>query len=224
MTYFIFLLSLCLGLPLGAFELQSKLSSAENGDFIVYVHKSNCTFVRITSITDKALIIDEITAPLFSKLPDWNKWLQDKAPGHTSWTQSTIDRKTSTLIRRISLDDHGELEQTFEFLPTLMKCALTPIELEDRKKVGPEPQPGEVDHRRIWNPKIIFNSQELAAKVNGYRFQWPDDLSEISGRIVDVYIPENQALTYLPYWIEVYSGPLKFKIFAIDSGKKLSTK
>lgn len=197
---------------LNGFQLKSRLNEAKVGDSIIYAHKSHATLVRIGSINDKEMVIEEVSGPLSMVTLDW---YTKKAPKHTSWTKSVIDKASCKVIRRVSVDDAQMLETEIEFLPTLMKLELT--SLKDRKKIGPEPQAGEVDNRKIWNPRIVFNSKELTAEVEAYRIQWPEDGTELAGRLIDIYIPTKEGLAYLPYWIEVYSGPLKFKIFATES-------
>ncbi len=217
---YLILLCLLFMQPLFGFQLKERLDRAQPGDFIVYAYKSSFTLLRVSTITNETMTFEEIAAALTEKPTNWKVWLEGGAKGHTSWTITVVNRKDFTNIQTTSKDDAALYKQTL-ILPKLFTLELTPIADSERKKRGPEPLTGEIDHRSIWSPKIIFNDKEVQAPVSGYILVWPKDESELSGRRIEMYVPDDHALTYFPYWIEVLSGPLKFKVFAIDSGKNL---
>jgi hypothetical protein len=108
-------------------------------------------------------------------------------------------------------------------LPTLFQLSPQPIEPYDRKYVGAQPLAGEIDLRRLWLPKIVFEAKQIFPAVNAYRVRWPEDTSELSDKSIDLYFASKPALTYLPYWIEVSATIGKAKISVLDSGKNLSS-
>jgi len=209
--------------PTAVFRLKDRVDQIEAQDYIVYAHKSSFTLLTVRAVADQTITLEEITGALAQMPSNWQKWLDEQAPFHTSWTTYVIDKKTFAVIDTEAKAD-DELREAPPILTKLLSLELTPIAASDRKKIGPQPLPGEVDLRKIWSPKIIFNNKEVQTHVSGYTLVWPKDDSELSGRMLVVYVPDSIALPYLPYWIEVLSGPLKFKVFAIDSGKKLKSR
>lgn len=206
---------------LGALELKTKLTNAASGDFIVYLYKSHITLVRIAKHHPKELVIEEITAPKGDY--DWQEWLNQNAPEHTSWTVTTLDPTTLKILSSYSLDEQPTAIMTsdLQFLPTLLKLELQAVPQDQLKKIGPEPMAGEVDMRKIWHPKIVWKGKTIEIPIDAFRATWPKDESELAGKSIEVYIPQKEALSYLPYWIEIGSGPLKAKVQAIDSGSGL---
>lgn len=217
------LLFIALLLPLDALQLKNRLDSATPGDFIVYAHKTTATLLCIDAISEDKLVVTEIGfVTAGHDLRSWQKWLDAGAPGHISWTISTLDRKTYAVTERRSLTGPDEAAADLQFLPVLLQLDLKAIPKDEQKKIGPEPLASEIDHRKLWQPKIIFEAKELFPPVTAYRIIWPPDTSPLSSKMIDLYVADSkEVLTYLPYWIEVMSGPLKTKIYAIDSGRGL---
>lgn len=202
------------------------LSQAEVGDFIVYAYKDSLVLVRVQKVDATSIALEEVSAPLSQQTANWQKWLSERAPGHTSWTISSIDTKSGKLTSLYSVDQAEYLNHNaaFQFLPTLLQLTLEPINPKDRKLLGPQPLAGERDDRPFWLPKIIFEGKQIHPKVAAYRVRWPDDDSELANKAIDLYMPEQAAICYLPYWIEVAGGFAKAKIWAVDSGKNLANK
>jgi hypothetical protein len=208
---------------LGAFELKTRLTTAAPGDFIVYQYKSHITLVRIAKHSPNELVIEEITAPKGDY--NWQEWLNKNAPEHTSWTITTLEPTTLKTLSSYSLDEPSAVATTdLQFLPTLLKLQLQSIPTDEQKKIGAEPMAGEVDMRKIWHPKIMWKGKSIDIPIDAFKAMWPKDESELAGKIIEVYIPQKEALSYFPYWIEIGSGPLKAKVQAIDSGSGLSSK
>lgn len=203
-------------------SLKEEVPKAQKGDYIVYGYKESLVLVRVKENTPPILTIEEISAPRSCIESNWQEWLKNNAPGHTSWTVSRINIKEDKVESVYSVDDKEYVNSNpaFQFLPTLFRLHLTPIEAIDRKLIGPPPAPGEPDFRKLWLPKIVYEGKEIHPQLLAYRVRWPKDDSELSDRLIDVYIPQNGALTYFPYWIEVFAGLGKAKIMAIDSGRE----
>ncbi|MCE5293175.1 MAG: hypothetical protein LLF94_00995 [Chlamydiales bacterium] len=216
---------LLLPLQLLAFDLKQDVKSAVTGDYIVYAYKNSLVLFRIRDNVDSILTVEEISAPNTSHATNWQEWITKNAPGHTSWTISRINTATGKVESIFSVDERRFLNANpaFQFLPTLFQLTLMPIDKEDRKLMGPQPQAGEVDMRRLWLPKIVFEQKQITPPITPYRVRWPKDESELAGKPIDLYFAQKPAITYLPYWIEVFGGFGKAKISALDSGSGLSS-
>lgn len=212
-------------LQLLALDLKQEAAKATSGDYIVYAYKQSLVLFRIRENTPPILVVEEISAPHSAVSANWQQWVSNNAPNHTSWTISRINMASGKVDSIFSVDEKGYLDANpaFQFLPTLFQLKLEPIEAYDRKYVGPEPLAGEKDLRRLWLPKIVFEAKQIFPAVSAYRVRWPKDESELSGKPIDLYLTNNAGLTYLPYWIEVFGGLGKAKISALDSGKNLSS-
>lgn len=220
------LLLILFPLQLLALDLKQEIKKAEIGDFIVYSYKQSLVLLRICKQSGEEIEVEEISAPLASvKQKNWQEWVKNGAPNHTSWTISTIDLVDGKVLSIFSVDDKKFLNSnpSLQFLPTLVKLSLQPIEPHDRKMVGAQPLPGEIDQRRLWLPKIYFAGKEITPPIAAYKVFWPKDESELAGKPLDLYFAEKEALSYLPYWIEVAAGVSKAKILALDSGHKLAS-
>ncbi len=212
-------------LPLQLAATTLQIEDAKPGDFIVYGYKESLVLVRVREYKAPHLVFEEINAPKQANSTDWQAWISKNAPGHTSWTISRIDLETHKVDSIFSVDEKmfTDSNPAFQFLPTLLTLKLEPIDRAARKRIGIEPQSGEPDVRRLWQPKIIYEGKEISPPVSAYTTKWPADDSELSGKTIDIYLVQNPALTYLPYWIEVSGGVQKAKISALDSGRNLTS-
>lgn len=209
---------------LSAKDLKQEIRKAESGDFVVYAYKQQLTLLRVASNDGKELVVEEISAPN-PEIKKWQEWLSTGAPGHSSWTVSHIAIDNGAVKSVYNVDEKAYVTTpiTFPFLPTLLTTPLSPIESSARKYIGAQPLAGEVDLRRLWFPKIIFEGQAIETPIEVYRLVWPRDDSELSGKSLDLYFPTTKAISYLPYWIEMSVISGKIKISAIDSGKGLTS-
>lgn len=216
---------LLLPLQLLALDLKHEANSAQVGDFIVYAYKHSLVLFRIRENIPPVLVVEEISAPHSAVSGNWQEWISKNAPNHTSWTISRINVASGKVESIFSVDDRSyqNANPAFQFLPTLFKLSLKPIEPYERKYVGAAPLAGEMDMRRLWLPKIMFESKQIQPDTSAYRVSWPEDESELSGKAIDLYFAGKPALTYLPYWIEVFAMLGKAKISALDSGKNLTS-
>jgi len=220
------LILLMLPLQLFAFNLKDEIKKAQKGDFIVYSYKQSLVLLRVAGLAENELVIEEVSGPLHSiEQKNWQEWLQNGAPLHTSWTISTIDIANGKVRSIFSIDEKKYLNSnpSLQFLPTLLQLSFHTIDPAERKMVGAAPLPGEIDTRHLWLPKIVFQGKQIHPFIAAYKVFWPKDESELAGKALDLYFAEKEALSYLPYWIEVASGVTKAKILALDSGKQLAS-
>jgi hypothetical protein len=223
MNYLFFYLLFFILSKLSGYQIDQAL--IHEGDFIVYAFKQELVLLIIQQKTESSVTVEELSLPKDGPI-NWQEWVANKAPGHTSWTCTKIDLGTKKVLSLFDVDAQRELTQAAiaPFLPTLLKLTLEPLKPEERKYIGPQPQPGEIDLRKPWLPKILFNGKELHPEIAAFRAYWPKDNSELSGKPFDLYFAANEVIRYLPYWIEMYGPVSKIKIMAIDSGTNLSTK
>ena len=227
----LFLLSSLQGFAL---TLLEEFQKAETGDFAVFEQQKQITLFRIAEKTDKDLVIEEVaatTTTLDPKTINWQEWLSKGAPGHTSWILSRFSLKDSKLqsIFSYSANEWIETDAAFVFLPTLFNLPLMQVAQDEKKRIGPPPEAGEPDRRRLWSPKVVFNGQAYTPPCQVLRAVWPKDATELSGKVIYLYIPESQTvehphyLDYFPYWVEIAGSISKVKLRVIDSGKGLTS-
>ena len=165
------------GAPL---SLQQKFTQAHAGDFIVTAQEGNYSLLFIRSITADILLLEEISIPekqIDIKKVDWKKWAEDKASGHTSWTLYEIDRKSGKLIECFSYSKNGwlYLDESEQFLTKLLTLPLNAVSEKERKKIGPQPSPGESDQRSPWNPPLIVEGKKIDKPAfDVLKTKWPD--------------------------------------------------
>jgi len=210
----------------GEFLFLERLETAKNGDFIVLEANKTITLLAVRSIKNQKLILEEISAPsqaLKKRTGSWADWIQSQAPGHTSWSMMEIDLNDKQIIECYSFSRASWISQQDNLLATLLNLPLTPIQTEQRRKIGPVPQEGEPDHRKIWNPPLIVSGEKLeSALFDVFEALWPQDGTELSGKKVSLYF-DQQKHSPLPYWIQVESSHATASVRAIDSGKNLPT-
>jgi len=205
------------------FPLLKRLEKAKAGDYIVFEANKTITLLAIRSLTNHSMVLEEISAPAPKNKPEsWAAWLQAKAPGHTSWSMIEIDLKAKEILECYSFSRCAWLSQSPKdsFLATLLHLPLIPVEAKDRRKIGPAPQEGEADHRKVWNPPLVINGKKVEGTFDAYQTDWPQDGSELAGKNVCLYFDRNSNLP-LPCWIQVDTGQVTGSLRAIDSGHRL---
>ena len=206
--------------------MQEKFAHANAGDFIVTAQEGHYSLLSIRSLTDKTLLLEEITVPckqIHLKTIDWKKWAAEEAPGHTSWTLYEIDRTSGELIECFSYSKNGwlYLDSSEQFLPRLMRLPLEWVPSTQRKKIGHKAA-GEVDRRSLWNPPLVVEGKKVTKPAfDVFNAHWPDDGSKLATCVIEIYYAKDQPDFPFPYWVEVHSPHYTFKMRTVDSGHHL---
>lgn len=225
---FIFLLLSFFHCPLEALSLKQNIQHARKGDFIVTSQNKNYSLFHIYDKTPSSLTIEEVTVPSSRiKLPfSWREWIKNGAPHHTSWILYSIDLATGNIKESFSVSQNGWLNfgSNESFLPTLFNLELIPVPTNQLRKVGPPPANDSIDRRPFWQPQLIVDGRVIkGVSFKAWRAQWPKDNSELSGKFVEIYLPEESEKypSYLPYWLQVKGLLGRASLHIIDSGTEL---
>lgn len=209
--------------------LRDNLQRAQQGDFLVTSQSKNYTVLLIKGRDAEQLYIEEITIPAsgVSKLPfGWKMWVADGAPGHTCWLLYTVHLPTGTMQQTYSYtrNEWVTIPQSQNFFSTLLNLKLSKIDDFDRKKVGPAPLPDSRDRRRLWQPELVVDGNVIKdVRFDAWRTRWPNDGSEISGKIIEIYVPAESEKypSYFPYWLQISGLVGNAKVRIVDSGSGL---
>ncbi len=204
--------------------LKDKLCQGEPGDYAVIKQEKFVSLLFINSLNAETILFEEITYPSNQKIKtSWQEWIDQKAPGHTSWLMYEIDLKEKRLSECFSFSQGGwlQLDQNNQFLCKLLYLPLYTGHDDLRKKIGPEPQAGEPDLRKAWAPKITFEHEiDKAATTDYFRTKWPQDQSEISNSDIEIYFDSKQR-TPFPHWIDLRSPHYTLTAQTLDAGSHL---
>jgi hypothetical protein len=226
-----FVICYCLSLFFARCEakiLGDDFAKAQAGDFAVLAYQKQFTLFLVKEKREDALYLEEISAPqgvLKEYQGKWQEWLNTQAPGHISWTISKMDPKTFKILSIFCPEDNSYKlpDETLTFLPTLLALELNDISTDDRKRSGPAPMAGELDFRKLWYPQIFYDGKQIHPLIEVKRVFWPNDGSDLSGKTIDLYIPQADAIEYFPYWVEIVAKFGKVKVRVIDSGRALKS-
>ncbi|MCB1213393.1 MAG: hypothetical protein KDK40_03755 [Chlamydiia bacterium] len=214
--------------------LRDEIQRAEPGDYLVTAQFNAFTLMLIRDKTDSTLTIEEVTIPegRFPKghYSKWRDWFLDGAPGATSWVTYVIAPKQRQLLTFFShtTGTYCSADSTNTFLCTLLGLRFFEIPESQRKRIGGGRSGAPVSIRPVWNPPIVFEGQKTTGvPFTAWRTLWPNDSTELAGKEVDIYLPEENTRypAYFPYWLEIKGTFTKAKIRITDTGKGLhSTK
>ncbi len=174
-----------------------------------------------------SVIVQEITFTQKEKrqgLIAWEKWLEEKAPGHTSWLLIEFDLKEGVILECFSFYRDAWLNLTGEdsFLLKLINTSLSPIPKERLKKIGAAPKDG-VDRRKAWTPPLYYNgTKEKKPSFAPYEVLWPADGSPLAAKRIEFYFDETRPNFPFPYWGKISNAAdAAYKFRVIDSGEGL---
>lgn len=207
-------------------SLKDKIKQAENGDYLVFESNKMITILSIRSVSPDFITLEEISIPsqtLKKYPPSWAEWVKNKAPGHTSWSMTEIDLSNSQIVECYSFSRSSwiQLSPKESLFATLLQLPLEPLSAEKRPRIGPPPEAGEMDVRKIWEPSLYFEGKKKEkAHFDAYTTNWPQDETELSGKTVSLYFDQQSRFPF-PFWIQVEAAYAAVSLRAIDSGKKL---
>jgi hypothetical protein len=209
--------------------LRDNLKRANRGDYLVISFNKTDTLMNISDKNKGVLTIEEIAIPesLRRKYSSgWRRWVEEGAPGHTSWTMYDIDISSGSMLRYYSFSKRGwfEIPEGDNFLFKLLNLRLIKLPESARKKIGSNPSG--IDFRQLWQPPMIVDGRLVKGVLfDAWRTNWVKDGSELSGKTIEVYLPQdNQKYpAYFPYWLQVSGVIGKTKIRIIDSGTHLKS-
>lgn len=207
-------------------SLKDNLKRAIPGDFLVISASKTITLLHIYQKIGANLIVEEIAIPEGRKSQNlsWREWVQQNGPGNTSWVMYEVDLSTGRIIRYYSFSKKGwfEISEADNFLSKILNLHLTPIPDKERKKVGTKIFAN--DDSRFWQPCMVVDGKIIrGVKFDAWRTRWPKDNSELSGKVIDLYLPQdNQAYpSYFPYWLQINGVIGRARVRIIDSGSGL---
>jgi hypothetical protein len=222
--------AICFFITIGAEELilKNNLALAKPGDFLVAAQGSTITLLRIHENLNKHITIEEVTIPanrVNRCVSNWRNWYESEASGNTSWVIYQIDLNTAEMMRYFSYTKNGwyQIPQVENFLATLLNLSLHKVPLDQRRKVGAE---GFGQVRSIWQPQMIVDGHTIEnVPFDAYRTRWPNDGTILSGKSVEIYLPQANTLypAYFPYWLQISGLIGKARLRIIDSGANLTT-
>ncbi len=205
--------------------MKSYLQKAQPGDYVVAKMHKTITLLRIHSIDHQTVSLEEISAPLGNLKPypvSWHEWIQDQAPGHTSWSILKIDFSSGEILSCYSVPKRSWIKiNTQESLfATLLNLPLNKIKDHLLRKIGPPPSFDEQDTRPTWKPPFIFEGKQVAHPVfDVFETTWPDDGSELKNTPLTLYFDQTQQIS-MPIWIQFNTSHASIHIQVIDSGKR----
>lgn len=212
--------------------LRDNLKKAVVGDFIVVAQDKSYALLHINSRLQNKIVVEEIaiTAERFAKLKmGWKRWVESGAPGSSNWVMYIIDLNSGNISDYYSVmrKNWCAVSQSDIFLSKLLTLRFLPVDTAERKRVGPPP-PSDTpfDRRPLWQPKMIFEGEEIAGvKFDLWRTVWPKDNSQLSGKQIEVFIPQENGRfpSYFPYWLQISGFIGKAKLRIIDGGRNLSS-
>ena len=223
-------LSACLLLLSAALQgeqiLRQQLLEAQPGDFIITAQGKTRVLLNIYAQDEGTLILEEIIFPSTSSptIP-WCQWVAEGAPGHTSWALYALNTRDGTMDAGYSFTQQGwvEIQNADLFLSNLLNLNFSLIPDNERKRVGGHGGNAATRQlRSLWQPKMILDGQYIEGVLfNGWRARWPHDNSQLSGKVIEIYLPQDgkRYLTHFPYWLEVSGMVGKARVRIIDSGK-----
>lgn len=218
----------CFLFPLCIFAnfFESRIEKASTGDFIILEQNKILSLISIQKKTNQYLWIEQITFPRSQKqkISNWNRWVQSKAPGHTSWIRYEVDLQTKKITECFSYSQSAwlKLKENQSILTTLLEIDLQKIPDEMRKKVGPPPAYGEEDHRRLWKPFMVYQGEILPVSADAYIATWPKDGTELAGKSLELFFDLEEKIAF-PYWILIHTKKQTFTIHILDCGKSLQS-
>jgi len=208
------------------FTLRDNLQEAQTGDYLVIAAGKTNSLMHIYDKRDQSVIIEEIVIPdtKCSQL-NWREWVAQNAPGNTSWVLYEIDLNSGQMIRYYSFTKEGwfEIPEADNFLFKLLNLTLTKIPDQLRKRIGTTSF-GAIDRRPAWQPRVVLDGKIIRnVPFTAWRTQWPKDNSDLSGKNIEIYLPQDHQLypAYFPYWLQINGMIGKAKIRVIDSGRSL---
>lgn len=209
--------------------LRNNLLKAEPGDYLVISSNKTETLMHVYEKNNNLITIEEIAVPQTLKKGslNWKDWVAQNAPGHTSWVMYEIDSENGDMLRYYSFSKQNwyEIPEADNFLTKLLNLTFSKTPEKSRKRIGPKPISGP-DWRPFWQPRLVVNGKLLSnVKFDAWRTKWPKDSSELSGKTIDIFLPqEHQGYpAYFPYWLQISGTIGKAKIRIIDSGKNLKS-
>lgn len=217
-----------LRLEADAFTLKDNLQQAIPGDFLVIAANKTITFMHIYEKQNGVLIVEEIAVPEGRKPQQmsWREWVQQEAPGNTSWVMYEIDLPTGRMLRYYSFTKQGwfEIAEADNFLSKMLNLRLSRMPDKDRKKVGTKIFA--TDDSRFWQPSLVVDGTIIRGiKFDAWRTRWPKDNTDLSGKIIDLYLPQDKQAypSYFPYWLQINGTVGRAKVRIIDSGSQLKS-
>lgn len=225
--FFFLLFSCCIASEI---RLKGKLKEAKPGSYIVIEQNKTFTFFHIYDRFDNRIVIEEATIPAasFAKYrTNWKSWFENGAPGHTAWIISQVNLDTGKFEESYSFTHKGwiDISDSNPFLTTLLNLRFQEMGTSERRRIGSPTHYNKMDSRPLWNPRLIVNGQMIPhVAFQAYKARWPSDGSELSRKIIEIYLPytdencESWYPNYFPYWLEVDGRIGSAKIRVIDSG------
>lgn len=227
--FFVLITHIIYAFPQETLFLKDNLFRAQPGDYIVISANKTNTLMHIYDKKNGFLIVDEIAAPCSRKITrvDWHSWIKNGAPGNTSWVMYEINLNTGRMERYYSFTKRGwfEISDADNFLSKLLNLRLSLIPEQERKKVGLKIF-AESEQARIWQPNLVVEGQIIkGVKFDAWRTRWPKDGSDLSGKMIELYLPQDNQFypTYFPYWLQVYNTIGKSRVRIIDSGTRMQS-
>lgn len=207
--------------------LRDNLKRAQPGDYIVTAQGKMYTILLIRDRDPSQLVIEEISIPISAAPRNWRYWIENNAPSHTAWVMYNLDLDNTQIHHYYSFTKNAwfDLAPAENILSTLLNLRLTKVPPTELKKIGPAPSAGP-DLRRPWQPKMIVNGCEIkGVAFAAWHTTWPQDASELSGKEIEVYVPEENEKypSYFPYWLQVSGMSGNAQVRIIDSGTNLKT-
>jgi hypothetical protein len=206
--------------------LRDNLQKATTGDFIVTAQNKTYTVLLVSKKSGNILNIEEISIPAQRKKRNesWRQWVTSGAPCHTSWVMYQINLGTGKMEKFYSFDKKGwfEIREAENFLSKLLNLRMTKIPPHKMKRTGSTMH----GKGRIWQPKMIFDGQVIPdVKFEAFRTRWPSDGSELSKKVIEVYLPDEMSgyTSYFPYWLQIKGVIGKAKVRIVDSGINLQS-
>ena len=206
--------------------LQQRFSKEAEGHYIVAEAGKIVTILNIRSVTERSLILEEISVPLekIKKRPaSWAEWVKNKAPGHSSWSMIEIDLASGEVLQCYSFSKAAQirLSKKESLFATLLHLPLKKVSTEKQRHIGPPPETGESDFRKLWKPPFVFEGKEEEHPTfDVVETVWPQDGSELSGKTITLYLDRGGKIA-LPLWIQVETAHAIGNLHAIDSGRQL---
>lgn len=223
--FFLTLISLLISASLKAENtLKERIQNAKVGDYIASKHGKTIVLVFLKELSKDSVVIEELSLDeeKYNSSFSWQEWLNQRAPGHLSWTLYEIDLNQNKLIECFSIArGHWiSVHQTQSFFASFLALPMNRIPKSKCRKIGSPPSGDEIDNRPLWKPALIVNGKKQdGGNFIAYESQWPKDESVLSLSHILLYYSEDSFP--FPFWTEVSSGYYTLRISTIDSGRNL---